>query len=194
MRLEIRSLQKESGITAIYVTHSQDEALAIADVVGVMKDGRIEQIAPPEEIYARPRNRFVAGFVGLANVLTAKIESAAGSRLRIVLENGSRGWCQTHSEAQRHRAGSSVSLAIRPPRIRIQRGAVPDLLPAADDHFRLSGTVRSVIFGGTLVDYFVEVAGLSTGIRVQSLSPAVAGQGEEVVLSVAPADSIVLDD
>ena len=193
MRLEIRSLQKESGITAIYVTHSQDEALAMADVVGIMKDGQLQQMGSPEDLYSRPRNRFVAGFVGLANVLTARVESVSGSRLHVVLENGSRGWCEPHSKEQTHAAGSSVSIAIRPPRIRIQRAGAGSV-PAPEDRLHLSGVVTSVIFTGALIDYFVQVAGLPERIRAQSLSPAVAGQGDEVTLSVSPGDSIVLDD
>lgn len=145
MRLEIRSLQKESCITAIYVTHSHDEALAMPDLVGVMKDGELRQMASPEDIYSRPRNRFVAGFVGLADVLTAKVENVFGSRLQVVVENGCRGWCEPHSKEQRPGVGSAVSLAIRPPRIRIQRTEAGSA-SASEDRLRLSRVVTSVIF------------------------------------------------
>ena len=81
LREEIRRVQMEVGRTTVFVTHDQEEALAIADRVGVMSNGRLEQIAPPEELYARPRTRFVAEFVGLTNRLDAAVD---GSTARIL--------------------------------------------------------------------------------------------------------------
>jgi len=195
MRLEIRSLQKENGITSIYVTHSQEEALAMADVVGVMKDGQLQQMASPEEIYARPKNRFVAGFVGLANILTARVEAVSGLRMRVMLENGRRGECERHSnQAKEFRPGDPVSLALRPGRIQIRKIVDKAAGTGRNGEFSLAGVVTSVVFTGILIDYFVQVDGLSEQIRVQTLSPAVAGQGEQVSLSISPENSIVLDD
>ena len=81
LREEIRRVQMEVGRTTVFVTHDQEEALAIADRVGVMSNGRLEQIAPPEELYARPRTRFVAEFVGLTNRLDAAVD---GSTARVL--------------------------------------------------------------------------------------------------------------
>jgi len=85
LRDEIRKVQIEVGTTTLFVTHDQEEALAVADRVGVMKEGRLEQIAPPTELYARPATRFVAEFVGLSNRLRAHAEggqaTVLGSRL-----------------------------------------------------------------------------------------------------------------
>ncbi|WP_180897288.1 ABC transporter ATP-binding protein [Martelella soudanensis] len=78
VRFEMRALQAEHGFTAIYVTHDQAEALAMSDRVAVMHGGRVEQIAPPAEIYDHPVNRFVADFIGAANIVKAKIEGPAG--------------------------------------------------------------------------------------------------------------------
>ena len=77
MRVELRELQKELGITALYVTHDQEEALAISDRVIVMNAGRIEQIGTPEDIYRNPRTLFVADFVGNANVIRGQVQGAA---------------------------------------------------------------------------------------------------------------------
>lgn len=194
MRMEIRSLQKASGITAIYVTHSQDEALAMADVVGVMKDGRLQQLDSPQALYARPRNRFVAGFVGLANVIAATIESVSGSNLKFVLPDGSRGASELDSATRErgYAAGKPISLAVRPERIHIERAASAPASP--DGHLRLSGTVASIIFTGNLIDYFVNVHGLPEPVRVQSLSPARADMGDEVALSIAPENCVALED
>src|ERR1700760_2853471 len=79
MRVELRELQKELGITALYVTHDQEEALAISDRVIVMNGGRIEQLGSPEDIYNRPRSRFVADFVGSANLITGRVADGAAA-------------------------------------------------------------------------------------------------------------------
>ena len=83
MRFEIRSLQQRLGITAIYVTHSQDEALVLSDRIGVMQDGLIVQLGSPLDIYHVPKNAFVANFIGLANILDATAVERPGQALRL---------------------------------------------------------------------------------------------------------------
>ena len=80
MQIEIKRLHRETGATIIFVTHDQEEALALSDRICLMNDGRIEQIGTPQEIYERPRNTFVADFIGISNVLRGKV-SACGERL-----------------------------------------------------------------------------------------------------------------
>ena len=84
MREEIRRIQREQGIATLLITHDQDEALSMADRIAVMRDGRIEQVAAPRELYERPMNRFVAGLVGRANLLDGTL-SAAGDRVDTAL-------------------------------------------------------------------------------------------------------------
>ena len=93
LRSEIRKIQQDLGITAVYVTHDQEEALSIADRVAVMRAGRIEQVGRPEEIYGHPCTGFVADFIGIANIMACRVLSAAdgtvewrGRRLRAVLD------------------------------------------------------------------------------------------------------------
>src|SRR3989441_5310846 len=76
LRGEIRRIQQDLGITTLYVTHDQEEALSIADRIAVMRKGRIEQVGRPEEIYARPRTDFVADFIGISNLLACRVVSA----------------------------------------------------------------------------------------------------------------------
>ena len=83
LRDQIRRIQLEVGITTLFVTHDQEEALAIADRVGVMRDGRIEQLAPPTEVYSRPATAFVAEFVGLTNRLAGTVSGVDGHRARL---------------------------------------------------------------------------------------------------------------
>ena len=80
MRTEIRKIQQKVGITAIYVTHDQSEAMSISDKIIIMSQGRVEQIGTPREIYYHPSSRFVADFIGEANFLDAKVKSVSGEK------------------------------------------------------------------------------------------------------------------
>ena len=82
MQLELKRIQREVGITFVFVTHDQEEALTMSDRIAVMSDGRVEQIGTPEEIYHRPATPFVAGFIGEANLLPGTVEPHAGERRR----------------------------------------------------------------------------------------------------------------
>jgi ABC-type Fe3+/spermidine/putrescine transport system ATPase subunit len=113
VRAEIRKLQKDLGITTVYVTHDQEESLALSDRIAVMRDGRILQVAPPKELYERPAGRFVADFVGTNNFLAGTCREAAGDRIcaetAIGLVRG--------SPAPGIRPGDRCVLAIRPENI-----------------------------------------------------------------------------
>ncbi len=192
MRFEIRSLQQRQNITSIYVTHSQDEALSIADVVGVMKDGRLQQLGTPQEVYGYPRNRFVAGFVGLANVVSGTVEGADANAFRVRLGNGVS--CSVERRhnvaAERVQPGAGVSLAIRPEAIAI----VPEAPAPTDSHIIVEGRISTTTFSGNLIDYFVDTADFGGRVRVQSFPPAVAGPGSPVTLRFAAASLVLLED
>jgi iron(III) transport system ATP-binding protein len=134
VRADIRMLQQELGITSVYVTHDQSEALAISDVVVVMNQGRIEQIGAPTDLYRRPASRFVADFIGEANLLPATVEDAA---VRV----GS----YRFAYQQPGMAPGPATLMARPESIQV-----------ATDGEGLPGTVRSAFFMGTYVDYLIE--------------------------------------
>src|SRR5690606_32261447 len=86
MRIEIRDIQQRTGITTVFVTHDQDEALSIADVVAVMSAGRVEQVGTPEEIYERPATTFVADFIGRANLLPGSVVKCTDDRATVRVE------------------------------------------------------------------------------------------------------------
>ena len=138
LRLEIRSIQRELGITTIYVTHDQEEALSLSDRIVVMSEGRVEQIGTPFEIYNFPRTSFVASFVGTLNVLRGHV--ADPGRGTIVIDGqeiiASRG-------LERARVGDAYSVAIRP--------EIVSLGEAAGDGNRMQGTVEDVNFLGSIV-------------------------------------------
>jgi ABC-type Fe3+/spermidine/putrescine transport system ATPase subunit len=116
MRLEIKHVIKKLGITAVYVTHDQAEALAMADRCAIMRAGRIEQIGTPRELYERPVNRFIADFMGYANLFDAKVVSGDSDSVRL---SSSAGPWIAQAGRQAFPDGAKVTLAIRPEKVRL---------------------------------------------------------------------------
>jgi putative spermidine/putrescine transport system ATP-binding protein/spermidine/putrescine transport system ATP-binding protein len=143
MQVELRDLQQRLGITAVFVTHDQDEALTLSDRVAVMRGGVIEQIGAPREIYDRPVNEFVAGFLGASNFLDGSV-IAREDRIAVVDTPGGR----VRVVAPSTPIGAKVRLAVRPERIRMNR-------PAGEG---LSAQVRSVVYRGSVTHYYMDGA------------------------------------
>jgi spermidine/putrescine transport system ATP-binding protein len=153
MRVEIRALQQRLGITTVYVTHDQEEAMVLSDEIAVMHAGRILQVAPPETIYTRPANRTVAAFVGMPNLLDAKIREVRREpmgTLALVDGEGWEGWCSAGDDAQ---PGEVVTVIVRPEVIQLVRGASARLEPG----LAWRGVVTQRFFRGTRNLYTVEV-------------------------------------
>ncbi|HEX5591680.1 MAG TPA: ABC transporter ATP-binding protein [Candidatus Limnocylindrales bacterium] len=144
LRHEIRSIQRQLGITTVYVTHDQEEALSLSDRVVVMSEGRIEQAGTPFEVYNFPATGFVASFVGTLNVLPAAVIDPAAGRLSVA---GQEIRIARPIEA---RAGGALTLALRPEMVSLGEG------PAGSNHLR--GRVADVSFLGSIVRIRVEVA------------------------------------
>lgn len=115
MRFEIRELQRQLGITAIYVTHDQAEALVLSDRIAVLNEGRLVQLGTPEEIYQRPANRFVAGFIGLSSFVEARVASVEADGATLETEDGVRFRVPKGGLAE----GQTIFLAIRPEHVEI---------------------------------------------------------------------------
>jgi len=169
MRVELRELQRRLDITSVYVTHDQEEALAISDRVIVMNVGVIEQIGTPEEIYNRPKSRFVADFVGSANLIKGRVtapgvfEAEGGVILKTV--GGS--------------SGTEVAV----------RTAYIDLVAQLGDN-QLPGTVRQRMFHGDFVQYIVECA---CGRMIVRRPPTnLLDEGAPVTLSFSPEHTVLL--
>ncbi|NDV88472.1 ATP-binding cassette domain-containing protein [Aurantimonas aggregata] len=143
LREEIRALQRELGITTIFVTHDQEEALSMSDRIVVMSEGRIEQCGAPFEIYNRPNNRFVAGFVGTLSLIEG-VRAAGGS----VTVDGSP---VTLAEPSPGAAGSPVTLALRPEAVKLE--------PSPERVNCLRGRVEDAHFLGSVVRLRLSVAG-----------------------------------
>jgi iron(III) transport system ATP-binding protein len=144
LRLELSSMQRRLGFTAIYVTHDQAEALALADVLILMGDGKVAQAGPPPELYARPASRYVAEFIGRANLIDGEVLAVDGADVRVVTEGGEITLpADQCPEGTATAPGSWVSIVSRP----------EDIVLAGSDHpNRVTLTVANVIYLGSHVD------------------------------------------
>ena len=153
MRSELKQLTSTLGITTLFVTHDQLEALTLSDQVAVMDSGRLVQYGPPREIYEEPRNRFAAEFIGSANFFNGVVTDAvsAGGVTGVETAQGVLRCTATEGLAK----GAQVAVAVRPENVTLHAGDPP----AGDGVNVLSGTVRSVVYLGSTLDCQVEVDG-----------------------------------
>jgi iron(III) transport system ATP-binding protein len=183
MRFEIRRLHELFGITTLYVTHDQAEAMVISDRVAVLQHGRVVQIGTAQELFDRPRTRFVAEFIGRTNLIDGVAEGAS-----IVV----RGALRLRVAAGELRPGEAVAISIRPHQV--------ELLPATtwpaggDGENVLRGTVLRASYLGDAVDYQVQLAEGGTMLRVAGPTPLRAHPGESVSLRIPAAACIALPE
>lgn len=147
MQIEVKRLQRATGITTIIVTHDQEEALSMADRIAVMNKGSIEQIASPTEVYDRPATLFVNQFVGATNLLPGEVVESGNTMSRIRIANGA---VLEAAPVQGVPAGGAVWLSIRPEHLRVQSAPSPNALAA---------TIKTVLPLGAQVAYDIEMAG-----------------------------------
>lgn len=160
MRMELIKLQQEVGITFIYVTHDQSEALALSHRIAVMNQGKVVQIGSPDAIYESPSNRFVAGFIGTCNLLQGTVASSSAKLLEVAVDGLGAIKCAAGPQLQ---AGQSGVFALRPEKLRIGR----NLQTGPDEHC-YSGTIRHQLYLGDATQYLVDLDG---GVALQALRP-----------------------
>ncbi|MFV1528835.1 MULTISPECIES: ABC transporter ATP-binding protein [unclassified Phaeobacter] len=176
VRLEIRRIQRDNNLTAIYVTHDQSEALAMSDRIVVLNAGRIEQIGTPRDIYDRPETSFVADFIGAANVMDAVIlGKAPGGGVRLDTPLG-----EMISSSGSQRTSGMVKVCWRPEKAQIG-GSVPNTI---------SLPIRDRSFQGTHTDLFARIEGID--IRLQARGHDFC-EGDTVTCSVLPEHLVVLE-
>jgi spermidine/putrescine transport system ATP-binding protein len=160
MQLELITLQKEVGITFVYVTHDQQEALALAHRIAVMNHGKVEQLDEPSRIYGYPNNRFVADFIGTCNILDAQVVGHQGERMRLRIPG--LGDVDT-LDASGARVGQQGVLALRPEQV-----AIGAQLAAHPDEHHFAGRVFDFLYLGDVTVYVVE---LPNGTRIEAMLP-----------------------
>ena len=185
MRTELRRLVKDSGATAIYVTHDQKEALSMADRIAVMRDGRIIQVGPPEEVYNRPNCKFVADFIGEANFLDGLVKQVGET---ITVETTAGVMQARRPEGPEPALNDPTCVCVRPEWVAM---APPDApLPNTSP---LPATISQEVYLGELRQYFCTLDD-GTQWRISTLGEQVApfSAGQQVSLCIAPADVCLL--
>jgi len=183
MRVELRELQRRLDITSLYVTHDQEEALAISDRVIVMNVGGIEQIGTPEDIYNRPRTRFVADFVGSANLIAGKVDTAASGPGPVPFE--AEGGVRLQAWAPYTPRGGESCVAVRTAYIDMAPGSSEGRTNSA------SGTIRQRLFHGDFIQYIVDWP--CGALTVRRPPTEMFDEGAAVTLSFAPEHCILLE-
>jgi ABC-type Fe3+/spermidine/putrescine transport system ATPase subunit len=173
MREEIKRLQRELRLTVVYVTHDQEEAMAVSDRIAVMRAGRLEQVGPPADIYERPATRFVARFVGAANFLPGEVVAADpdGFRVRTAV-----GVLTSQDRPGGLGVGARVEVLVRPETIRLAPG------DATAGPAGLPGTVTGASYTGAVVRYAIDVGGTRLVVDVHDPRRGRHGAGDRVTV------------
>ena len=182
MQVELVRIQRESGLTTIFVTHDQEEALTLSDRVAILDRGRIVQIGAPQEVYERPRTRFAAEFLGDSNFLSGSVRDRA-----VAVADGTMVQVSGNLPAQ----GAKVTLAVRPEKIAIL--AADKTGPQGWNS--LGAVVKTVIYAGPALTYVVETPdGSLLKVFAQNKDGVVLPEGGPVALSWSPDHTVVLED
>jgi len=183
LQLELKRIQREVGITFVYVTHDQEEALTMSDRIAVMSNGIVQQVGTPEGVYERPRTTFVAGFIGVSNLMPGTVTAANGDRGTVRLDSG----LEIETQVDGIATGERCHAVVRPEKLLIHHTneTATDGLPSVD------GVVDSSVYLGTSTQIVVRLAGdVSMTVLVPNASEAerarLPGGGAAVRLSWAP--------
>jgi len=190
MQVELKRIQREVGITFVYVTHDQGEALTMSDRIAVMNNGTIEHLGSPREIYERPATKFVAGFIGTSNLLSGTVTEVTGEQAVIALGEGERILVPLQSNSVR--VGDRLELSVRPEKIALSREA-----PEIPTGSVLRGVVTEVVYLGTSTNYNVKTSiGADVMVFDQNASSAedLASRGDSVFLSWHTQHSYAIGD
>ena len=184
MRVELKELQRRLDITSVYVTHDLEEALAISDRIVVMRDGVIEQVGIPTEIYDRPRNTFVADFVGSANLIRGRRRPDLEREGLVVIETP--GGALVHGIALDRTAGADALMAVRTVRLRLERTRPWTAVNA------WPARIRRRVFQGDFTQYHVDWEGRQLIVRQSAAEPM--AEGEDVFVSAEPRHCVLLEE
>jgi ABC-type Fe3+/spermidine/putrescine transport system ATPase subunit len=175
MRIELKQIQRQTGITTIFVTHDQGEALAMSDVVVVMNKGRIEQVGAPEEVYEHPQSEFVASFLGNANFLAATVTGWHGNAIEVSLADGTR-LLVGGGSARPVQTGDLVKVVVRAEKIVLR----------ASEGAPFTGRIADLDYLGALARYDIDLAGGQRVRALSSLQHRAHAAGETVGITIEP--------
>jgi spermidine/putrescine transport system ATP-binding protein len=184
MQLELKALQREVGITFVYVTHDQEEALTMSDVIVVMREGRIQQQGDPTELYERPVNRFVADFIGTSNFMTATVVASSDGKATVRSAEGLTLNGRVTDPDARLAVGEKVTVATRPERLEVAPAAEPSAVPGMTE---IPGRIHQGTYLGDQTEYRVQTEQAGELI-VRHQNAAGAGGA----LGVGPGDPVIV--
>ena len=193
MQLELKRIQTDVGITFVYVTHDQEEAMTMSDRIAVMRAGKIEQLGTAEELYERPATAFVAGFLGVSNLLDGRVVGRDNGLVEVELDAGGR----VHVPAAGLNGATGVQVGVRPEKLRLEKTADDATLPSSGDTNQLIGRVSDASYVGVSTQYVVKLdAGKEVVVYAQNLEVAGVAQlhaeGQRVRLSWQPKHTFVI--
>jgi spermidine/putrescine transport system ATP-binding protein len=174
MQLELKRIQHELGLTFVHVTHDQEEAMTMADTIAVMNGGRIEQLGTPSELYERPRTAFVAGFLGVSNLLDGTVTTDGAVRVD--------GAGEIRVGAGLPSPGTLVQIGVRPEQLRLDGSGANSI----------AGTIEERAYTGVATQYVVNTTAGKLTVFVQS--SGAAAEGDPVTLSWEPDNTFVVEE
>jgi spermidine/putrescine transport system ATP-binding protein len=191
MQVELKRIQQEVGITFIYVTHDQEEAMTMSDRIAVMNKGRYEQLGDPESLYERPTTRFVAGFLGISNLLPGTVEGRDGDYVTVKLADGSK----VRAPRAVAEGRDTISIGVRPEKFRLREPSEG----TPEGHNQLSGVVRDASYLGVSTQYQIDArGGARLTVYEQNVERATRAElwtpGEEVLMTWSPDHCFVVLD
>jgi len=194
MQLELKRIQTEVGITFIYVTHDQEEAMTMSDRIAVMRAGRIEQLGNPEALYERPRTGFVAGFLGVSNLLEGEVTDRGAALTGVRLKDGT----VLRAPTELVNGAAAVRVGVRPEKLRVTAVAEHGTADGAEGLNRLQGTILDASYIGVSTQYLVEtVDGHRLVVYAQNLETSGAAEaladGQRVLLTWNPQHTFVIE-
>ena len=193
MQIELKRIQSEVGITFIFVTHDQEEAMTMSDRIAVMRQGRIEQLGSPEALYERPATEFVAGFLGVSNLLDAEVIGRNGTFADLRVADGS----VVRAPSGAASSGDRVRIGIRPEKLHVRPLTDGDAPGPGDETNHIDGTVLDASYIGVSTQYLVETAdGHRMTVYAQNLETSGTGEvladGQRVRLAWKPKHTFVI--
>jgi spermidine/putrescine transport system ATP-binding protein len=192
MQIELKRIQTEVGITFVYVTHDQEEAMTMSDRIAVMRAGKVDQLGTPEELYERPSTEFVAGFLGVSNLLQGRVAGMSDGLAEVRLAGGT----TVRVPAADLSSGQDVLIGVRPEKLRIVPSADGDL-PAGAGTNVLAGSVTDASYVGVSTQYLVsvddthEITAYAQNVETSGLSEQLS-TGERVRLTWKPQHTFVI--
>jgi spermidine/putrescine ABC transporter ATP-binding subunit len=181
MQIELRQIQREVGITTIFVTHDQEEALTLSDRIAIFNEGRVVQVGAPHAVYERPSSAFAAGFLGDANFFAGRVSAAGG---QIETDDGRR----IATRDALPSAGARITVAVRPEKMLLEAAATT----GSDSANRWSGVVKQAVYSGSSITYRVDV-GTEIVVFAQNQSAQPLAPGTAVAVTWDPLHSVVVE-